>query len=282
MAESTPVTDLPARERASTAGRLRRAALIGPYAAGHLLTAATARLRQLAWRPPRFAGAYPSRAAALKALPAAARAGYRTAGVSEVNFAEMSKIEDWDYPVLFWLQRLLGTGEAVLDAGGHLGTKYVAFSRALPLAHLRWTVQDLPPTVDAALAAQAEGRVPSAIRFVTDPAAAGEVGLLLASGLLQYLDQPFAEYVARLAAPPPHILLNKVALRDGPTRVTLERIGPARVPYQIRDRAAFEAEITAMGYRIEDSWSIAALAHVIPSHPWLGPSQSRGYLLNRR
>ena len=63
--------------------------------------------------------------------------------------------------------------------------------------------------------------------------------------------------------------------------MTLERIGPARVPYRIRNRARLEAEFVAMGYAIRDSWGIDGLGHVIPTHPWLGRSESRGYLLER-
>ena len=144
-----------------------------------------------------------------------------------------------------------------------------------------WTVSDVPAVLAAARAAQAAGRLPAALRFADGPGAAGAADVLLASGLLQYLDLPLAEYVARMAAPPRHILLNKVATREGPEVVTLERIGPARVPYRIRSRAAFEAEIAAMGYTVRDSWEIRALGHVIPTHPWLGQSRSRGYLLER-
>ena len=74
---------------------------------------------------------------------------------------------------------------------------------------------------------------------------------------------------------------NKVATRDGPTVTTLERIGPARVPYQIRNRAGFEGQLTQAGYRIRDNWDIPSLGHVIDTHPELGRSVSRGYLLQR-
>jgi putative methyltransferase (TIGR04325 family) len=82
-----------------------------------------------------------------------------------------------------------------------------------------------------------------------------------------------------LPARPRAILLNKVALRDGPEVVTLERIGPARVPYRMRDAAAFRREIDGLGYRQVAAWDIPELAHVIPTHPGLGPSRSCGFAL---
>lgn len=109
----------------------------------------------------------------------------------------------------------------------------------------------------------------------------GAADVLLASGLLQYLDRPLAEMVAELPSPPRHILLNKVATREGATVVTLEKIGPARLPYQIRNRAAFESELTDMGYTIRASWVIPSLSRRIGTHPGLGASTSMGYYLER-
>lgn len=243
-------------------------------------SAALARLRQHSRRPTRFAGAWPTRAAALASLPDTAKAGYDDPSVAEVSFEFMAQVASTDYPVLFWMHRILKPGDRVLDAGGHLGTKYLAWRDHLDLAQIAWTVQDLPGIVQAARAAQAEGRVPSAVTFV-ETAQGVAADVLLASGLLQYLDRPLGDVVAEMAAPPRQIVLNKVATRKGPGVVTLERIGPARVPYQIRNRTQFEDSLNGFGYRVADSWDLPELSHVIPTHPWLGPSLSRGYLLER-
>ncbi len=240
-----------------------------------------ARLKRFSPRQPAMLGAFPDRAAALAGVPRRALATYDHEDVAVVNFKVMCAIRVWDYPVMFWLDRLHRPGMHVLDAGGHFGTKYIAFQDHLPLNALSWTVYDLPETIRSARAAQRQGEVPQAVGFIDDLAQAPHTDLLLASGLLQYLDIPFADFVARLPNRPDHILLNKVATRDGPTVITLERIGPARVPYQIRCLATFEAEIAAAGYRIADRWDIPSLGHVIDTHPELGRSVSRGYLLHR-
>ena len=62
--------------------------------------------------------------------------------------------------------------------------------------------------------------------------------------------------LARMPAPPRHLLLNKVAFRKGGAVVTLERIGKAYVPYQMRDEAEFLRDIKNAGYRVIDRWSI--------------------------
>lgn len=242
------------------------------------LRRALGRLRR---REPRFLGAYPDHAAALAAVPPGSRAGYDHAEIAEVSFEAMCRLTLWDYPVMLWLRDAWKPGLSVIDAGGHLGTKYIAFAPHLPMAEADWCVLDLPAIVAAAQARQASGALPRAPRFVSDPAQAGAADVFLASGLLQYLDVPLASLLGRLNAPPRRLILNKVATREGATVVTLEKIGSARVPYQIRDRQAFEAELAALpGYRLRDQWEIAGLSHVIGTHPGLGASASRGYVLD--
>lgn len=243
--------------------------------------ATLARLRAHSARAPRFTGAYASRSEALDVIPATRRAGYDDETIADVSFVQMCERPAWDYPLIFWLDRILHDGASVLDVGGHMGTKYIAFSEVLDLSGVTWTVHDLPGIVNAAYKAQAAGRLPPAIRFTSHRDALPQADILLVSGVLQYLDIPFSQLLADLPDKPRHILLNKVALRDGPTLFTVERIGHGRVPYRIRNRAEWQAELDTLGYLERDSWTIPDLGHVIPTHPWLGQSESRGYCLER-
>ena len=248
---------------------------------------AQARLRLLAGRPVRFRGAFADRAAALASLPETRQAAYDQDGVADISYEAMCQVVPWDYPVLYWLNRLIADQPSengplsVLDAGGHMGTKYTAFGAHLPLERTAWHVWDLPAILRAGRDLQGQGRLPDAIRFQDQPADAGPVDVLLASGLLQYLDQPLQHLIDQMATPPRWIILNKVAQRPGPTVVTLERIGPALVPYQIRGQDVWAAELSQLAYEVVDSWDIPSLSHRINTHPWLGPSQSRGYVLKR-
>ncbi|WP_226781569.1 methyltransferase, TIGR04325 family [Oceaniglobus trochenteri] len=256
-------------------GRARRVLSLGAA----LPRAGLARLLPEGRRAPRFAGAWHDRAAA---VGASGPRGYDDDRIAGVSFDVMCVRAIWDYPLLFWLDRLLPDHPVVIDAGGHMGTKYIAFADLLNLAPVRWTVFDLPGIVRAARVRQDRGDIPAAIHFADRLDGLAPCDVLIGSGLLQYLDRPFSDFVAALAEPPEYILLNKVALREGPAVFTLERIGANRVPYHIRDRAAWESEIAAMGYEIVDGWAIPELGHVIVTHPWLGRSESRGYVLRRR
>lgn len=239
------------------------------------------RLKLLSPLPRRFTGAYASHAQALSSPAAGRLAGYDHDEVAEVSFDKMCQVMVWDYPVLFWLERLLPQIGHLVDAGGHMGTKFRAFRPLLPIGgKVNWIVYDLPAIVRAGrLRAASDGL--SGLTFTDDLSSIERSDLFLASGLLQYLDVSLSELLRRLPTLPHHLLINKLAMRDGETVVTLERIGKAMVPYQIRNRQKFMEEMAGLGYRVVDSWTIPSLSHVIDTHPELGASQSMGLYLRR-
>ena len=53
-----------------------------------------------------------------------------------------------DYPVLFWLERLLLSTHRVVDLGGSVGVSYYSFSKRLAMPPgLEWLVLELPEVV---------------------------------------------------------------------------------------------------------------------------------------
>ncbi|MEZ5856471.1 MAG: TIGR04325 family methyltransferase [Hyphomicrobiaceae bacterium] len=230
-----------------------------------------------------FRGAYATYDAAMAAVPRDTLAGYNHEDIADISFDVMCKIAPWDYPVLYWLDRLLrGEGGRLLDAGGHMGTKYRAFSNYLDLGpSVDWIIYDLPAIVQAGRRRAENDNLESLI-FTDQLDDVGRIDILLASGLLQYLDIPFSQLVGQLAVRPQHILINKLAVRDGATVVTLENFGRALVPYQIRSQMAFFEEIDQLGYRIVDTWDIPSLSHTITTHPELGASRSMGLYLEAK
>ncbi len=239
------------------------------------------RLTYLSPFPRRFTGAYTSYDAAMAAARRRTMAGYDHEEIASVAFAKMCQVTPWDYPVLFWLRSLLPEIAGLVDAGGHMGTKYRAFRPLLQLdASFRWTVYDLPAIVRAGQGlAEKEGL--TGLHFIERIEDAGATPLFLGSGLMQYLDMPLSALLTRLPSLPPHLILNKVALRKGEGVVTLERIGRSYVPYQMRNEAEFIGDIARLGYIQVDRWSIPSLSHAIDTHPELGRSESAGFYFRR-
>lgn len=228
----------------------------------------------------RFRGAFASFDEAVAHVRPGMLAGYDHDPVTAVSRELMQQVPLWDYPILYWLKRLTPDIACVVDAGGHIGVKYRAFGPYLDLDRLDWVVYDLPALVRAGRAQRRpEDRTLSFVEHMEDAPAAD---VLLASGLMPYLDEPLGDLVRRLRTPPRHILLNKVVTRDGPTVVTLENFGMAEVPYQIRDAREVPAALDTLGYDIVDAWTIDSLKHRIHTHPELGHAIYRGYVARLR
>lgn len=224
----------------------------------------------------RYRGSFADVAEAAAAVRPGTLVGYDNDAVVLHAFDMMCQINLEDYPVLFWLSRIGGEAQVLLDAGGHMGTKFRAFRQHLDLAgKLEWIVYDVPSIVRAGQQRALEEKL-SGIRFVDTLIGLPRIDVLLASGLLQYLDIPFADLLRQLQVLPRHLLLNKVQTREGPTVVTLENFGCAEVPYQIRNLPQFLASLDELGYDVVDQWTVPGLSRTIPTHRYLGASTCWG------
>ena len=244
---------------------------------------ALGRYRRMRGTEVRFRGAFASYDEAMAAVRPTRLAGYDHDRVAPVSREFMQQLAFWDYPVLYWLQRLSLQPDVttrLVDAGGHIGVKYRAFGPYLDLGRFDWIVYDLPALVAAGRAElRSQDRTLSFVDRLEDAPAAD---ILLASGLMPYLAEPLPGLVRRMKTLPRHIVLNKVVTRDGPTVVTLENFGVAEVPYHIRNVAEVPDALATLGYEIVDQWTIDSLAHRIQTHPELGRSTYRGYVARLR
>ncbi len=248
---------------------LKRAALI-----------ALGRFRALRRENVRFRGAFASFDEAVAHVRPGLLAGYDHDRVTPVSREVMQQVPLWDYPILYWLKRLAPEITRLVDAGGHIGVKYRGFGRYLELELVDWIVYDLPAQVKAGRAqVRPQDRTLSFVERIEEAPAAD---VLLASGLMPYLNEPLTDLVRRMRVLPRYILLNKVVTRDGPTVVTLENFGVAEVPYHIRNVDEVPTALDMLGYDIIDSWTIDSLAHRIQTHPELGHATYRGYVARLR
>jgi putative methyltransferase (TIGR04325 family) len=213
----------------------------------------------------RYRGVYNSYSEALAAVKKTMLAGYNQEKIVGAYYETMCEVVLWDWPIIYYLKDLMPQYQVLLDAGGHMGTKYRAFRKYLPESQTnRWIVYDLPHVVQ-------EGRVRaksenlSNLEFIDDMNSAPKVDLLLASGLLQYLDIPFHAFLESMKALPQHLLLNKVAVHDLQDIYTLQTVHGAEVPYCIRNMNDFAFSLGKLGYEIVDKWHIDELNHVVYS-----------------
>jgi len=214
-----------------------------------------------------FRGVFNSAAEAAASAPQTRPLGYDQPAAAAMYRDFIDRVALSDYPVLYWMQRLAGGVQSVLDYGGHVGIKYYAYAPFLRWPDgSSWTVCDLPAMVRAGRELSEERRTQN-LRFVTDFAEVNGKDLLLCSGSLQYMEEPLATQLGRVAQRPPHVILNVTPLSDGPTFFTLNSIGTAFCPYKVQNFAELVSQMGTVGYELVDHWTVDSKMCIVPLHP---------------
>ncbi len=229
-----------------------------------------------------FFGAYESFADALLDMPKTKPMGYDNPEPAAMYGDRLTRVFAADYPVLFWLDRILPKARSLFDFGGHVGIAYYSYGRYLRYpADFKWTVYDVPAVSEQGRRLAAEKRA-TGLAFADSVAAADGHDVFLASGALQYVERPgLAEMLAGLERPPQHVIVNKTPVHDRSRFVTLQNIGTAYCPYQIFKRSEFLEGVTGLGYRLVDSWANADVKCPIPYQPGRSVDAYSGFYFTR-
>ncbi|GAA0717920.1 hypothetical protein GCM10009105_25340 [Dokdonella soli] len=187
----------------------------------------------------------------------------------EVGLQQHLTIKSHDYPILYWLTRLLPTlGDGrFIDFGGSVGASYYAYRDRLPLPRgMVWTVCELPEVV-ALGRLFAEKRAAPALSFTDRVEVLDGAELLFTAGCLQFVEQPLAAILGALDRMPRHVLINRLCLTGGTPYVTLHNTGFSVSPCRVDSIAAFVASLVNLGYVLEDSWHCLESSLYVPLHP---------------
>jgi putative methyltransferase (TIGR04325 family) len=179
------------------------------------------------------------------------------------------RIDDYDYPALFWLSQALAEGlRGVGDIGGSVGIKYFAFGRVLKLpVDMIWRVIEVPAVVRRGREFAAERGVAGVLQFDDSVFAVDGLDVLMASGSLQYLPRTLPEIVAGLARKPRRIIVNTTPMHEHRAFFTLNSVGTAFCPYHVQHIETFVHSVTSCGYRLRDQWRNVGKKMIIPFHP---------------
>ncbi len=220
-----------------------------------------------------YYGVYDSYAAAqtaashlsTRALPAT----YDTDAAGRLYRDHLKRIRVSDYPLVYWLGRLLADGHRrIFDLGGHIGISYYGFRHYLDYpTNLEWKVHDLNAVMAAGRKWAAEHDPSRQLAFVDAPEDADGQDILISTGALQYLDYSLPELLQRLPRKPRHILLNLTPMHPTHGFFTLQNMGFAICPYRIMAIPEFTAAMEALGYRMLDHWQSFERHLSIPFEP---------------
>lgn len=223
--------------------------------------------RQFVRWPGAFRGVFSSFDEAARSAPGGSRVGYDFDELGELYNERLFRIYPADYPILYWLTRIVSPGTRVFDFGGHVGLAFYGFERYLDFPEdFTWTTYDVPKVIDAGRRLALK-HPRSALRFSTDLKDVLGHDVFHASGALQYIEKPFAQQLMELGARPKHLLLNKLPLHEGASFVTLQNTMHSYNPYAVFNRKTFIASVLALGYELRDSWLDLERSCRVPFHP---------------
>ena len=212
----------------------------------------------------RFYGVFKSHHQALDHLGPNIPRSYEDIDLSDIHVQSFQEMHLFDYPIIFWLMKLNGNFQSLIDLGGHIGVKYYAYSSQMPsLKKIKWNVIDVPHMLKRGRIIASERQAEN-LKFSEDISLVEHAEILFISGTLQYLDTTIGEILAKIDKLPAYVLLNKVPLHNGPNLWTIENFGRAKIPYGISNRDEFKEIMRNRNYRLTDSWSIKSRSISIP------------------
>jgi putative methyltransferase (TIGR04325 family) len=225
-------------------------------------------------------GLYPTFEAARRSAPPDKPLGHNWAEYARHHLDRVEAVQPYDYPVLFWLERIFRDSVTVFDFGGNVGVHYHAYQAYLTYpSDLKWTVCELPELVN--LGEQiARERGATRLAFTTNFADVSSSDIVIAAGVLQYVEDSFSDMLASAARLPTHLLLNKLPLYDGETFITLQN-GPVYVPQYVWNRREFLSGMERLGYAVVDAWSVVGFSCHLPFYPGHDVPHYTGLYLKR-
>lgn len=223
-----------------------------------------------------FRGVYPSFSEALQDLPPSSPTGYDQPGTSQMYWEVMQHPREWDYPVLYWLSRLEGEIDNVFDFGGHVGILFYGLSPFLRFKNgFSWIVYDVPEVTHEGQRI-AENQHIAGISFTNSFERASGCDVLLASGSLQYFEEPFFEMLPRLDEQPKRIIINMIPLHHSEEFVTLNSMPASYCPYKVYNKQHFLDGMEQAGWVLKDLWENQGKACHVPFHEHFNGSRYYG------
>ncbi|MBB6142934.1 putative methyltransferase (TIGR04325 family) [Silvibacterium bohemicum] len=214
----------------------------------------------------RFKGVYASYAAAQAALPAGAFHGFDHASVAEYFVDTHMVFNPSDYPVVFWLSKLMKSGDLLFDFGGGVGQSFYLYQRFLPFPErTHWLVCEVEALARRGGQLAEENHAPN-LEFTTSFSQACGAAVLMTTGVLQYVEAELPSLLASLSKLPEHVLVNRVPMYSGKTYYTVQHSLHSFAPYKVSNLESFVVNMEELGYEKVDQWYLSRSLK-IPFHP---------------
>lgn len=192
------------------------------------------------------------------------------------------RVLDIDYPILFWLHRLLRPSDQIMELGGSIGQGFYSFEHYFPYPeNIHWTIAELPAAVEAGRRI-AEQRQETRLSFIDSdsPGTAEPPNLFLSAGTLQYIDSSVPDLLSQLSGRPEHLLIHNLPAHPTQDYWTLQYLGLCEVPYHIYSKDGLTRSIRDAGYELVDEWKHKRLVE-IPYHSDMNVEHYYGFYFKK-
>lgn len=166
------------------------------------------------------------------------------------------RVLDIDYPLLFWLSRLMQPSQRLLELGGSIGQGFYSFENFFSYPDgLQWVIAELPAAVEAGRKI-ANQKDETRLAFIdsNDMGEEDAADIFMTAGTLQYMDTSIADTVSQLQRLPKHVLVHNLPAHPTEDFWTLQYLEVCEVPYHISSQANLVSDMEKAGYRLVDRW----------------------------
>lgn len=181
----------------------------------------------------------------------------------ELKLLDNKDLSD-DYPLMFWLSRILDKKMNILELGGNIGHAFYSFQQYMPYPEsIQWTIAELEEAVTLGRKI-AQDRNEKRLSFIESQniAEAASADLFSTSGTLQYMEQSLTEIIKSLKASPEHILIHNLPTHRQRSYWTLQRLEygnshnlRCELPYKIYSSSDLTTSLNQLGYTLVDKWN---------------------------
>lgn len=213
-----------------------------------------------------FYGVYKNFNDASRHIPDTKPAGYDHEDAAKMYSDLLETIRLVDYPAIFWMNRIIDDNSMVFDFGGHVGIRFYCYSKYINFpSNFQWYLYDLPNIIEEGKAIANKKGVKN-ILFTDKMDFAKKAKIFLASGSLQYFENPIYEIMDKNNLYPKHIIINEFPLHDKHEFVTINNMGTAYCPYKIYNKDKFIRRMLESNYKMIDIWDDKNKRCHIPFH----------------
>lgn len=177
----------------------------------------------------------------------------------------MTTIRLSDYPVLYWLSRLVSQTHRLYDLGGHIGFLNYSYQKYLDLPDdYEWYVYDVPAVVEEGKTIAKQNNN-NQLHFTTSHTPLSDANILLASGSLQYIKEDLPNILNSINIKNlSQIIINMTPMHPDKEFFTINSIGTAFCPYKIMHKESFLAVMKQSGWDLVDEWENSEKSCYIP------------------